>query len=42
MDYTQTPDDLWAKHSNAVHPKPHRRDSSAWKAILKVQYTSNV
>ncbi|KAI7747517.1 hypothetical protein M8C21_016719, partial [Ambrosia artemisiifolia] len=31
-----TPDDLWAKHSNIVHPKPHRRDTSVWKAILKV------
>nr|AML76505.1 putative LOV domain-containing protein [Curio rowleyanus] len=35
-DANMTPDDLWAKHSNAVHPKPHRRDTSAWKAILKV------
>ncbi|XP_071699209.1 phototropin-1A-like [Rutidosis leptorrhynchoides] len=32
----RTLDDLWAKHSNMVHPKPHRRDTSAWKAILKV------
>ncbi|KAF5821473.1 putative protein kinase AGC-RSK-2 family [Helianthus annuus] len=35
-DANMTPDDLWAKHSNIVHPKPHRRDTSAWKAILKV------
>ncbi|KAD4385046.1 hypothetical protein E3N88_25214 [Mikania micrantha] len=35
-DANMSPDDLWAKHSNAVNPKPHRRDTSAWKAILKV------
>ncbi|KAI3682420.1 hypothetical protein L1987_82392 [Smallanthus sonchifolius] len=35
-DANMSPDDLWAKHSNNVHPKPHRRDTSAWKAILKV------
>ncbi|XP_023772378.1 phototropin-1 isoform X2 [Lactuca sativa] len=35
-DANMTPDDLWAKHSNEVRPKPHRRDSSAWNAILKV------
>ncbi|XP_076918334.1 phototropin-1-like [Bidens hawaiensis] len=35
-DANMTPEDLWAKHSNTVQPKPHRRDTSAWKAILKV------
>nr|AML77659.1 putative LOV domain-containing protein [Tragopogon porrifolius] len=35
-DANMTPDDLWAKHSKSVHPKPHRRDTLAWKAILKV------
>ncbi|KAL8215265.1 hypothetical protein R6Q57_004714 [Mikania cordata] len=35
-DANMSPDDLWAKHSNAVNPKPHRRDTSPWKAILKV------
>lgn len=35
-DANMTPDDLWAKHSKAVNPKPHRKDTSAWKAILKV------
>ncbi|GJS96883.1 putative LOV domain-containing protein [Tanacetum coccineum] len=35
-DANMTPDDLWAKHSKMVHPKPHRRDTSAWRAILKV------
>ncbi|KAI3811639.1 hypothetical protein L1987_21365 [Smallanthus sonchifolius] len=35
-DANMSPDDLWAKHSNAVHPKPHRKDTPAWKAILKV------
>nr|AML78704.1 putative LOV domain-containing protein [Solidago canadensis] len=35
-DANMTPDDLWAKHSNLVHPKPHRKDTSSWKAILKL------
>ncbi|XP_076891083.1 phototropin-1-like [Bidens hawaiensis] len=35
-DANMSPNDLWAKHSNRVHPKPHRRETSAWKAILKV------
>jgi len=32
----QKPDDLWKNHSKAVHPKPHRKDNPAWKAIQKV------
>nr|AML78908.1 putative LOV domain-containing protein [Flaveria angustifolia] len=35
-DANMSPDDLWVKHANRVYPKPHRRDTSAWKAILKV------
>ncbi|KAJ0588682.1 putative protein kinase AGC-RSK-2 family [Helianthus annuus] len=35
-DANMSPNDLWAKHSNKVHPKPHRRETSAWKAILKI------
>ncbi|CAI9105241.1 OLC1v1004124C1 [Oldenlandia corymbosa var. corymbosa] len=35
-DANQKPEDLWANHSKVVHPKPHRRDSAAWKAIQKV------
>nr|AML79381.1 putative LOV domain-containing protein [Heliotropium calcicola] len=35
-DANQKPDDLWANHSKLVHPKPHRKDSPAWKAIQKV------
>nr|AML77331.1 putative LOV domain-containing protein [Flaveria trinervia] len=34
-DANMSPDDLWVKHANRVYPKPHRRDTSAWKAILK-------
>nr|AML78628.1 putative LOV domain-containing protein [Codariocalyx motorius] len=35
-DANMKPDDLWMKHSKAVHPKPHRKDDPAWKAIQKV------
>uniref|UniRef100_A0A126WXF5 non-specific serine/threonine protein kinase n=1 Tax=Austrobaileya scandens TaxID=13351 RepID=A0A126WXF5_9MAGN len=27
---------LWSSHSKVVFPKPHRRDSSSWRAIQKV------
>lgn len=32
----QKPEDLWRNHSKKVHPKPHRKESLAWKAIEKV------
>nr|AML78000.1 putative LOV domain-containing protein [Viola canadensis] len=35
-DANKTPEDLWANHSKAVHPKPHRRESPSWKAIQKI------
>ncbi|KAK8550961.1 hypothetical protein V6N13_119462 [Hibiscus sabdariffa] len=35
-DANMTPDDLWKNHSKVVHPKPHRKDSPAWKAIQKI------
>ncbi|KAK7402153.1 hypothetical protein VNO78_14191 [Psophocarpus tetragonolobus] len=35
-DANMKPDDLWLNHSKAVHPKPHRKDDLAWKAIQKV------
>nr|AML76739.1 putative LOV domain-containing protein [Canella winterana] len=35
-DANLTPEDLWMKHSKVVHPKPHRKESSSWKAIQKV------
>ncbi|KAG4955650.1 hypothetical protein JHK85_042030 [Glycine max] len=35
-DANKKPDDLWTNHSKAVHPKPHRKDDPAWKAIQKV------
>ena len=38
MFHAQTPEDLWALHSQPVQAKPHRRDSVAWTAIKKVLY----
>ncbi|KAG5114716.1 hypothetical protein JHK82_037985 [Glycine max] len=35
-DANKKPDDLWTNHSKTVHPKPHRKDDPAWKAIQKV------
>nr|AML77598.1 putative LOV domain-containing protein [Dipsacus asper] len=35
-DANSKPEDLWLNHSKVVHPKPHRRDSSSWKAIQKI------
>ncbi|XP_020101596.1 phototropin-1A [Ananas comosus] len=35
-DANLKPEDLWAKHSKVVLPKPHMRDNSSWKAIQKV------
>lgn len=36
----QKPEDLWAIHSKAVLPKPHRKDCSSWIAIQKVTTTA--
>ncbi|KAK9756755.1 hypothetical protein RND81_01G118900 [Saponaria officinalis] len=35
-DANKKPEDLWANHSKVVKPKPHRRDSLPWTAILKI------
>nr|AML78312.1 putative LOV domain-containing protein [Daphne giraldii] len=35
-DANMKPEDLWMNHSKVVHPKPHRKDSSAWIAIQKI------
>nr|AML76448.1 putative LOV domain-containing protein [Manilkara zapota] len=35
-DANLKPEDLWANHSKVVQPKPHRRNSSPWRAILKI------
>ncbi|KAL2328679.1 hypothetical protein Fmac_022106 [Flemingia macrophylla] len=35
-DANMKPEDLWMNHSRVVHPKPHRRDEAAWKAIKKI------
>ncbi|KAJ4907837.1 Phototropin-2 [Raphanus sativus] len=36
-DANMTPEDLWAAHSKAVYPLPHKRESTSWKAIQKIQ-----
>ncbi|EFJ27458.1 hypothetical protein SELMODRAFT_172224 [Selaginella moellendorffii] len=36
-DANQTPDDLWAKHSKVVYPKPHKVNTPAWDAIKKIR-----
>ncbi|KAJ7566378.1 hypothetical protein O6H91_02G099800 [Diphasiastrum complanatum] len=36
-DANLTPDDLWAKHSKVVLPKPHKANSTAWTAIRKAR-----
>nr|AML77251.1 putative LOV domain-containing protein [Berberidopsis beckleri] len=35
-DANMKPEDLWANHSKVVLPKPHRKDSSSWRAIQKI------
>nr|AML79610.1 putative LOV domain-containing protein [Sambucus canadensis] len=35
-DANSKPEDLWKNHSKLVHPKPHRKESSSWKAIQKI------
>nr|AML78665.1 putative LOV domain-containing protein [Ribes sp. BC-2016] len=35
-DANSRPEDLWAIHSQPVSPRPHKRDSSSWKAIRKI------
>lgn len=35
-DANMKPEDLWMNHSKVVHPKPHRRDDAAWRAIQKI------
>ncbi|XP_059626702.1 phototropin-1 [Cornus florida] len=35
-DANMKPEDLWSNHSKLVHPKPHRKDSSPWRAIQKI------
>ncbi|XP_057449080.1 phototropin-1-like isoform X2 [Lotus japonicus] len=35
-DANLKPDDLWMNHSKLVHPKPHRKDADAWRAIQKI------
>ncbi|CAI0427093.1 unnamed protein product [Linum tenue] len=35
-DANLRPEDLWAIHSKPVFPRPHKRDSSSWRAIQKI------
>ncbi|CAN1289328.1 PHOT2 [Linum perenne] len=35
-DANLRPEDLWAVHSRSVFPRPHKRDSSTWRAIQKI------
>ncbi|GKV01093.1 hypothetical protein SLEP1_g13681 [Rubroshorea leprosula] len=35
-DANMKPEDLWLNHSKMVHPKPHRKDSPAWRAIQEI------
>nr|AML78672.1 putative LOV domain-containing protein [Tetrastigma voinierianum] len=35
-DANLKPEDLWLNHSKVVIPKPHRKESSAWRAIQKI------
>ncbi|KAL3720133.1 hypothetical protein ACJRO7_005029 [Eucalyptus globulus] len=35
-DANKRPEDLWAKHSKTVHPKPHRKDSHPWRVIQQI------
>nr|AML76859.1 putative LOV domain-containing protein [Marrubium vulgare] len=35
-DANSRPEDLWAVHSQPVFPKPHKRESAAWRAIRKI------
>ncbi|KAL0710066.1 hypothetical protein Bca4012_017044 [Brassica carinata] len=36
-DANMTPEDLWAAHSKPVYPLPHKKESTSWKAIQKIQ-----
>lgn len=38
-DANLTPEDLWAIHSQPVYPRPHKKDSSSWRAIQKITAT---
>jgi hypothetical protein len=36
-DANMKPEDLWAKHSLSVSPKPHSKQSKSWAAINEVR-----
>ncbi|KAJ4875240.1 Phototropin-2 [Raphanus sativus] len=36
-DANMRPEDLWAVHSKPVYPLPHKKESTSWKAIQKIQ-----
>nr|AML78018.1 putative LOV domain-containing protein [Coriaria nepalensis] len=35
-DANSRPEDLWEIHSKPVFPRPHKKDTSSWKAIQKI------
>nr|AML76481.1 putative LOV domain-containing protein [Delosperma echinatum] len=38
-DANSRPEDLWAIHSQAVYPRPHKKGSSYWAAVQKISAT---
>nr|AML77332.1 putative LOV domain-containing protein [Buxbaumia aphylla] len=36
-DANMKPEDLWAKHSLVVQPKPHSKNSPSWQAVMQVK-----
>ncbi|CAH8386387.1 unnamed protein product [Eruca vesicaria subsp. sativa] len=36
-DANMTPENLWAAHSKPVYHLPHKKESTSWKAIQKIQ-----
>nr|AML79013.1 putative LOV domain-containing protein [Maesa lanceolata] len=38
-DANLRPEDLWAIHSQPVHPRPHKKGSASWAAIQKITAT---
>ncbi|KAL0824256.1 hypothetical protein YC2023_014981 [Brassica napus] len=36
-DANMRPEDLWAAYSKPVYPLPHKKESTSWKAIQKIQ-----
>ncbi|CAN8253145.1 unnamed protein product [Cochlearia groenlandica] len=41
-DANMRPEDIWAIHSKLVYPLPHKKESSSWKAIQKIQASGEI